>query len=571
MNNRLENIFHGIRLIGVASIVLSLIFSVIYLIMPNRIALFTIAPWTFLLAIFSSCILLYQLLSQEQSIIRQSKTILLLSGVIIPLFMIFALLSFLLIFLIPNTYFRTFSEIPTLYVLLYGTYFGTLLLAAGVHFLHHKSERLEKEATKGDRKEYYTLSAISGTKKYKIIKILALWGSIFLNLVCILFMIVFFLGDLIIFGAIGIAVAPFSLFYIPVFLGNLVIFAQVGKKLNPKFFKTFIIIGVIGSSTMLIPVISTPHMIRQGEQNFAEAFGEDWNERISQEARSSFMETPFAFQEYYLGSPEPECIVLTDRLYYAGDSGVDDGIRLHYDAYLPTKPGIGQNSTIIRIHGGAWVLGDKGQGNFLEVNKYFAAQGYVVFDVQYGIYDIGVDTVITEEHQKGNFTLHDMVRHLGIFTQHLIANQHEYGANLSSTFISGGSAGGQLASGVALGIASGDYPEMFGTGIEIKGLIPFYPANGLAENILDADTIFHDPADLVTENSPPALIIHGDKDGLVPPHIARDFQDAYYAVGRTECAIIWHSFAGHAGDLHYFGPYSQVGLYFMERFLYLHR
>jgi hypothetical protein len=47
----------------------------------------------------------------------------------------------------------------------------------------------------------------------------------------------------------------------------------------------------------------------------------------------------------------------------------------------------GQNSTLIRIHGGGWVSGDKGGSNMVQMNKYFAAQGYIVFDIQYGLYD----------------------------------------------------------------------------------------------------------------------------------------------------------------------------------------
>jgi predicted esterase len=123
-----------------------------------------------------------------------------------------------------------------------------------------------------------------------------------------------------------------------------------------------------------------------------------------------------------------------------------------------------------------------------------------------------------------------------------------------------------------LGIHNGQHKELFGEGITIKGLIPFYPANGLAQAVIpNADSIFNDPSDLVDSNAPPALVFHGNKDGMVPPEKSIQLKEKYTNAGVTECAIIWMDFSGHAGDLHYFGPYSQIFLFYMERFLALYR
>ena len=86
---------------------------------------------------------------------------------------------------------------------------------------------------------------------------------------------------------------------------------------------------------------------------------------------------------------------------------------------------------------------------------------------------------LTPAYKKGNFNIDDMVRHIGIFTNYLSDNVDEYGANLDSVFISGGSAGGHLTCAVALAIASGDYTDIFSANLTIKGLVPFYPANDL--------------------------------------------------------------------------------------------
>ncbi len=74
--------------------------------------------------------------------------------------------------------------------------------------------------------------------------------------------------------------------------------------------------------------------------------------------------------------------IQTDIVYL--DNGQD---KLKFDFYKPTW-GSGPYPAIITVHGGAWVLGNKGIGNGVNFNKYMASKGYVVFDIQYGLYDI---------------------------------------------------------------------------------------------------------------------------------------------------------------------------------------
>ena len=169
------------------------------------------------------------------------------------------------------------------------------------------------------------------------------------------------------------------------------------------------------------------------------------------------------------------------------------------------------------IHGGGWVSGDKGMMNMLQMNKHFASQGYIVFDIQYGIAKNPLYLLdpLTPNYNKGTFDIDDMMRQIGIFTNYLANNSKKYGANLDSVFISGGSAGGHLTCAVALAIACGNYTDMFNTNLTIKGLIPFYPANGQMGFFgVSGSDIFKNPEKLITRNSPPCLIFQGTHDIL---------------------------------------------------------
>nr|MDO8114594.1 alpha/beta hydrolase [Candidatus Sigynarchaeota archaeon] len=346
------------------------------------------------------------------------------------------------------------------------------------------------------------------------------------------------------------------------------------RKKEKAAFITIATLGIVVSVGCFAPLLMTPTMMVNAETNFTAAFGSDWRSRIDATANARFMQTPFSLPEYFLNHDITAYQVKRDILFYTGTSGVDAGITLYFDVYLPPKgvTGLpGQNSTLVRIHGGGWQIGDKARGNMVQMNRYFASQGYIVFDIQNGMRSGGWELpIITPPNVLApNITTDDMIRHVGIFFKYIIANQTKYGCNLSSTFISGGSAGGQLTCAAALAIVSGNYTPWFGSDAMIKGLIPFYPGNGLAPPPLNG-TIHElwEPTEMVGATSPPCLIFQGTND---LPHIVNAsirFKAAYDAHGR-QCAIIWAPLAGHGNDLHFAGHYNRVFLYYMERFMYM--
>lgn len=483
-------------------------------------------------------------------------------------------------FIYSNSYGFNFMEnLPSLIMIYFG-YFAPLFFGILIDILvikNYKSSYLWKndadtpESDKRNPKRFPRISIIK--------KIIALFNFLLLGFSLIL-VLSFFLGSInIITGIFSLMSGQWAIFFAFITLSaTFLLFKTLDFSQKIKIKKGIIIAGFLFTFIFFFPLISVPSTIHNAEISFSTAFGSDWRTHIPAEEEAFMLQKPFTLQGYFLGFPQSDCIILKDISFYNGTSGVDEGIRLYFDAYLPPNNGIGlpgQNSTLIRIHGGGWMIGDKGMGNMLQMNKYFAAQGYCVFDIQYGLYDGPWQMpLITPDYLVGDFDINDMIRHIGIFTQWLIGNASLFGANLNSVFISGGSAGGHLTCATALAIANGSYTSIFGSGMTIKGFVPFYPANFCENGVtpfIDGDPEFLNPELLVDASSPPCLVYQGTQDGFVNPRIARSFLNSYTEAGNTNCAIIWMPLAGHGSDLHFSGYYNMIFLYYMERFLALHR
>ena len=78
-------------------------------------------------------------------------------------------------------------------------------------------------------------------------------------------------------------------------------------------------------------------------------------------------------------------------------------------------------------------------------------------------------------------------------------------------FVSGGSAGGQLACAVGLGLADGSYGQILDNRIQVRGILPYYPAIGLSTTLgIGGSPQWVDPVLLIAENSPPLSRVSGN-------------------------------------------------------------
>ncbi len=370
----------------------------------------------------------------------------------------------------------------------------------------------------------------------------------------------------------------FSLFYAFILLSTALLILKLQYRPGSAAAVFTGVLGLLCFTVYLLPLAAMPRTCREAAVEFSKAFGGGGPVQKSLAWEDCFLETPFSLPAYFLGIPPGGYRYERDIVYYRGGSGVDEGLELRYDVFMPPDEAEGlpgRGTALIRIHGGAWISGDKGFSNMMQVNKYFASRGYTVFDVQYGLTDLvkltPLQPVLASPEQTGSFTLDDMVRHLGIFTKYLARHAAAYDLDLDSVFISGGSAGGQLSAAVALAASEGFYPDLFSDKIKIKGFIPLYPASrvsflpdlGRAPEWINVEL-------LINGKSPPCLICQGAKDGVVSRKTALRFQEAYRAAGNEGCAVLELQRAGHAADFYFPGYFNQLCIYYMERFMALH-
>ncbi|MEB1806027.1 MAG: alpha/beta hydrolase [Bacillaceae bacterium] len=368
---------------------------------------------------------------------------------------------------------------------------------------------------------------------------------------------------------VEVAVPQLSLFFSIIFLAVTVLIIKI-TNLRLYVRRFVLLLGITLATIFTLPVIMTPFTISETNMNYIQAFRSDPKQIIPTDDKH-FMQTPFSLPDYFYGTKSGGYRVKENILYYEGKEGVDKGIKLHFDVYLPPANGKdlpGNHSVLIRIHGGGWTSGDKGSLNNAQLNKHFASQGYVVFDVQHGLSDGErvFKFLKVPDNIVGSFSTDDMVRHIGIFTDYLADHYKEFDANLDSVFVSGNSSGGHLANAVGLVNHRYDY---LNPKLKIKGVIPVYPANGLASVVgIGGSEDIMDPSLLVAKDSPPVLICQGTHDGIVDQTIAIQFDKTYKKRGNAKSALILLPYAGHASNSYYSGNFNQLFIYYMERFMY---
>ncbi|ROR23890.1 acetyl esterase/lipase [Mobilisporobacter senegalensis] len=373
-----------------------------------------------------------------------------------------------------------------------------------------------------------------------------------------------------------ISVAHLSLFYAYIYLSTGFLIRKILKSVKYKILNIFVLLStIVIVFSCFIPFITIPLLIHNGDKNYSVSFGEYY--KLNPIFKNSgFRQSRFYLPEYFYGTKSKGYKVMENILFYEGKEE-DAGLKLYFDVYSPETGGEnlpGKNSVLIRIHGGGWAFGDKGILNSAQMNKYFANQGYIVFDIQYGFSKFNplYNPFIMKDVRYGDYTIDDMVRHIGKFTTYLAEHRKEYDANINSVFISGGSAGGNLSLAAGLGIASEKYTNILDSRIKIKGLIPFYPANEIPVVLgIGNRNEFINPGLLADKKSPPCLIFQGTHDGIVDYTISERFRDSYLGEENEKCAIIYMPFGEHGCDAYFSGYYNQVFLYYMERFMYQYR
>jgi acetyl esterase/lipase len=212
--------------------------------------------------------------------------------------------------------------------------------------------------------------------------------------------------------------------------------------------------------------------------------------------------------------------------------------------------------TLLQVHGGGWVIGDKReQGRPLML--HLASRGWVCFAPNYRL----SPRATWPDH------LVDVKRALAWVRE----NGSEYGADPGFVVLTGGSAGGHLVALAALTANDPRYqPGFEEVDTSVAGCVPYYGVYDLVgetgtkaarvrrRHLLDRlvmkttdDEVYRDasPLSAVRADAPPFLVIHGRNDTLVPVAEARLFVERLRAVSSSPVLYVELPGTQHAFDV----------------------
>lgn len=234
------------------------------------------------------------------------------------------------------------------------------------------------------------------------------------------------------------------------------------------------------------------------------------------------------------------------------------GRRNQLDVYRP-RGGVEKAPVLLQIHGGAWVMGDKAF-QALPLMLHLASNGWICVATNYRL------------SPRSRFPDHlvDCKRALAWIREHIA----EYGGDPDFVVVTGGSAGGHLASLVALTANDARYqPEFESVDTRVAACVSFYGVYDMVEiferstaprrfgerfeRMLMGSTVhegratFEDASPLahVSPDAPPFFIVHGSADNLVPVPQARRFAEALRAVTRQPVVFAELAGASHAFEV----------------------
>lgn len=183
------------------------------------------------------------------------------------------------------------------------------------------------------------------------------------------------------------------------------------------------------------------------------------------------------------------------------------------DVYFPDSGG--PWPALVYVHGGSWIHGDKSEA--LMFAREMASQGYLVVSIDYRLYPAG--------------TFPAMIQDVKCAIRFLRANSGQYNLDPARIAAIGPSAGGHLVSllGTSDPSAGWDVGEHLDQSSRVQAVIAMAAVTDLTQRFPNADIetmkligfgehniLLASPINHVTADDPPFLLIHGDRDTVVP-------------------------------------------------------
>jgi acetyl esterase/lipase len=213
-----------------------------------------------------------------------------------------------------------------------------------------------------------------------------------------------------------------------------------------------------------------------------------------------------------------------------------NGSQLHLDVYEPAPKGSGPAPGVILIHGGGWTDFDK--GTMRGMGRFLARFGFVAFAVDYRLFN-GKDNPWPAQ-------LDDVQRAV----RWVRANAAKYGVNPDYLGAFGHSAGAQLAALLGMEDTRDNFdPALAGYSSRVQAVVDVSGPTDFTTERGSEDTAFlarffrgdyskrpevwreASPAEHVSKQDAPFLIVHGTQDENVPIAQAQELFEKLQAAG----------------------------------------
>ncbi|MBE7535344.1 MAG: alpha/beta hydrolase [Anaerolineales bacterium] len=191
-----------------------------------------------------------------------------------------------------------------------------------------------------------------------------------------------------------------------------------------------------------------------------------------------------------------------------------DGVALKMDVYYPSEND-GRFAVTMFVHGGGWSSGDKSKGAGATELPALQKAGFLAVAINYRL--------------APEYVFPAMIEDAKCAVRFLRAHADEYNLDPNRIGVFGGSAGGHLVSmlGVTDESAGFDVGEYLDQSSRVQAVVDMFgPADLTASVANDSETVRNafgnfdlalaSPVTYVSADDPPFLILHGEKDPLVP-------------------------------------------------------
>jgi acetyl esterase/lipase len=316
--------------------------------------------------------------------------------------------------------------------------------------------------------------------------------------------------------------------------------------------------GIAGLSSVIVQSARAKTYV---DRALVEALGPDYRDRLSAQHTDIDLSTPMRQLALPFGVHDEEVEVIHDVPYSEhGTRGLLDVYRSRHARPSGQARPTGRGAPVLlQVHGGAWTIGSKtGQG--VPLMRHMAARGWVCVAPNYRL------------APRHPFPAHlvDVKRAIAWVREHGPA----YGADPDFVAITGGSAGGHLASLAALTPGDPEYqPGFEDADTTVQAAVPHYAVYDFAgvsgsrrvcqvrDRFLAPRVLLKDPRTegsaferaspllRVTAQAPPFFVIHGRCDSLVGVEQARQFVRVLREVSRTTVGYAELPGTQHAFDV----------------------